>query len=301
MHRPRTSSFLETMSTADQGVSAIMKYTDDEKIGLGVLLRELDAEPMRLVNQVMPELITESVGRLFIRWSRQVDRDIAAGLAAPLPCRDLGRFEDIMARWILKTDAFLGQYQYELVEIIDWLLLAGAEHHAWLLRVDDQGRPLKLMKCGTVEALYSESQKAMRGLQPQRKSAKDLTHADERHVADLGAGYTVVELLTPDALDVESTRMRHCIGHGTYDGKLGHPGFHFYSIRDRDGQPCATVATSPRLVEDVPTVVIRQFQGPKNSAPEPHIVELFNSALDDILPNEMPSTASAPGPSVVRF
>jgi hypothetical protein len=288
------------MSTADQGVSQ-MKYTDDEKIGLKVLLRELDAEPMRMVNRTVPELISESVGRLFVKWSRQVDRDIAAGLAAPLPCRDLGRFEDVMQRWLLKTDAFLGQYQYELVEIIDWLLLAGAEHHVWLLRVDDRGRPLKLMKCGTVEALYNESQKAMRGRHSPRKTSKDLTRADERHIADIGAGYTVVELLTPDALDVESARMRHCIGHGAYDANLGHPGFHFYSIRDSAGQPCATVATSPRLVDDVPTVVVRQFQGPKNSVPEPHLVELFNSALDDILPDEMPTSAPAPARSVGRF
>lgn len=278
-----------------------MEYTDGERLGLRLLLAELDAEPMRLVNPWMPEYLEVSVGRLFIDWSRQVDRDIAAGLPGPAPSRHLPPAIQKYSRWHIRVDAFLGQYQYELVEILDWLLLAGGARHQWLENVDENNRPKKLMKCRTVQALYDESQKCMRGRQSPKKSAKDLTDADERHVVDLGAGYTVVELLTPEALDAESTRMRHCIGHGNYDAKLSHPGFYYFSIRDADGQPCVTVELAPKLVDGEFRSVVRQFQGPRNAAPEPHIVELFNNALDDILPAEMPSIAPSPARSVGRF
>ncbi|MGF0537291.1 hypothetical protein ACQQ2Q_04790 [Agrobacterium sp. ES01] len=274
-----------------------MDYTDDENIGLKVLLGELDAEPMRMVSQSMPEYLEVSVGRLFITWSRKVDRDIAAGLGAPLPCRDLGRFEDWMQRWVLKTDVFLRQYQYELVEIIDWLLLAGAARHSWLENVDERNRPRKLMKCHSVQMLYNESVKCLRGRQPRRRSSIDLTEADERHLADIGAGYAVVELLTADALDVESARMRHCIGQGNYDAKLGTPGFRFFSIRDSSGQPRATVEATPKLVSGQFVSVIRQLRGPRNMLPEPHVVELFTAALDDILTDVTPMAAQARRPS----
>ncbi len=278
-----------------------MEYSDEERIGLRLLLDELDAEPMRMVHPWMPEYLEVSVGRLFIDWSRQVDRDIAAGLPGPAPSRHMPDVIKKYSRWYIKADAFLGQYQYELVEVIDWLLLAAGARHQWLENVDEQNRPKKLMKCRTVQALYNESQKCMRGRQSQCKSAKDLNDADERQVADLGAGYTVVELQTPHALDVESTRMRHCIGHGNYDGRLGHPGFHYFSVRDAEGQPCATVELTPKLVDGEFRSVIRQFQGPRNAAPEPFLVDMFNSVLDDILPDEMPSTTSAARPSLGRF
>lgn len=277
------------------------EYTDEERNGLRLLLDELDAEPMRMVHPWMPEYLEVSVGRLFVDWSRQVDRDIAAGLTGPSPSRHMPAVIRKYSRWYVKVDAYLGQYQYELVEIVDWLLLAGGARHPWLENVDEKNRPKKLMKCRTVQALYDESQKCMRGRQSPKKSAKHLTEADERHVVDLGAGYTVVELLTPDALDVESTRMRHCIGHGNYDRKLGHPGFHFFSVRDAEGQPCATVELTPKLVDGVPTSVVRQFQGQRNAAPEPHLVEMFNAVLDDIVPDEMPTTKPAPTRSVGRF
>lgn len=278
----------------------MVDYTDDERIGIKILLNELDAEPMRMVHQVIPELISESIGRHFIKWARQIDRDVEAGADAPPPSRDMRSFDATHRRWTIFADQFLGTYQYELVEVIDWLLLAGAEHHAWLARVDDKGRPLKLMKCGTVEALYNESVKSMRGRHPQHKTKRDLSADDERFVADLGAGYSVVEMLSPAALDVESFRMRHCIGNGSYDRKLHHPGFYFFSVRDASGQPCATVELTPKLIDGQFTSVIRQFQGPRNTAPEPFLVDLFMSAVDDIMTYGVPVATSAPRPSVGR-
>ncbi|MQV12227.1 hypothetical protein GHL01_00510 [Sinorhizobium meliloti] len=278
-----------------------MDFTDDERIGQKVLLAELDAEPMRMVNPWMPEYINVSIGRLFISWSRQLDRDIAAGARPPLPSRDLGRFEDIMQKWIARADAFLGEYQYELVEVLDWLLLAGAERHPWLYNVDERNRPRKLMKCRTVDALYNESVKCMRGRQPQRKTEHDLSDTDERYVADLGLGYAVFELLSPDALDVEGSRMRHCVGNGTYDSKLGTPGYGLYSIRDAHGTPHATVELVPKFDDGEVTTVVRQFLGPRNGAPAPHLVELFHAVREDLSWHDTPAALPAPTPRVGRF
>ncbi|MGJ7040920.1 hypothetical protein J2Y63_004188 [Shinella sp. BE166] len=279
----------------------MMEYTDDERIGLKVLLRELDAEPMRMVNQIIPELISESIGRLYIKWARRIDRDVDAGADAPSPSRDMRSFDSTHRRWTILADTYLGTYQYEIVEVIDWLLLAGAEHHGWLARVDDKGRPLKLMKCGTVEGLYNESVKSMRGRHPQRTTKRDLTAADERHVADLGLGYTVVELLSPAALDVESTRMRHCVGSGSYDAKLQNPKCGLYSVRDLDGVPRATVELVSKDYDGVTSTFVRQFMGPRNEPPAQNLVELFNAAIDDILGHGVRSFPPAPRRSFGRF
>ncbi|ARQ56899.1 hypothetical protein Kim5_CH00791 [Rhizobium sp. Kim5] len=280
----------------------MMEYTDDEQIGQKVLLQELDAEPMRMINPWMPEYINVSIGRLFISWSRQLDRDIAAGAEPPLPSRDLGRFEDVMQRWITKTDAFLGTHQYELVEVLDWLLLAGAERHPWLYNVDDRNRPKKLVKCQTIEALFEESQKCMRRHpKGKRKTEIDLGIGDEQFVMELGAGYTLVQLLSPDALDVESARMKHCIGNGVYDGKLDIPGHCFFSVRDRNGQPHATVEIAPKDIDGVAQGVVRQIQGPRNTTVVPAILDLLTPALDDILCHDTPAVLPAPAPPVGRF
>lgn len=95
--------------------------------------------------------------------------------------------------------------------IVDWLTadyLAGA---AWIDRVDEKGRPLKLMKCGSIERLLYEADKAMR--KRLQSAVAALSEGDEITVATLRDGYTVVRLMTPLALDVESRRMRHCVGH----------------------------------------------------------------------------------------
>jgi hypothetical protein len=278
----------------------MIDFNDFEAIALKHLHTELDTEPMTMVHPRLPAFIECSLGRMYVAHCRQVTADVASGARPPL-LHDRGRFEDIMQASVAMMSDYIGTYHYELVEILDWLLLAGAENHPWLDNVDNNGLPKKLMKCQSVEALYNESVKCMRGRQPQRKSERDLTTDDERHVADLGAGYTVVELLSPEALDVESTRMRHCIGNGSYDRKLSHPGFYYFSIRDENGCPQATVELTPKLIDNQFTSVIRQFQGSRNTAPEPFLVEMFNTVVDDIMTYGVPVATSAPQPPVGRF
>jgi len=123
--------------------------------------------------------------------------------------------------------------------IVDWLTadyLAGA---AWIDRVDSLGRPLKLMKCGSIERLLHEAEKAMR--KRLQGAVAALGEGDEITVATLRDGYTVVRLMTPRALDVESKRMRHCVGHGAYDEPLERGTIEIYSLRDPDGRPLITM------------------------------------------------------------
>lgn len=286
----------------DWGVSAMIGFPDFEAVALKHLHAELDTAPMTMVHPRLPDIVECSMGRMFLQHCRQINRDVASGAQPPL-LHDRGRFEDVMQASVAMMSDYIGTYHYELVEILDWLLLAGAEQHPWLENVDALGRPKKLMKCQSIEALYNESVKCMRGRQPTKKSADDLTAKDERHVTDIGLGYSVVELLSPDALDVESTRMLHCVGNGSFDSKLGTPGYTLLSIRDPDQIPRATIELVSRTYEgaEVPSTFVRQFLGPKNSQPEAYLVELFNAAAESILCHEVRSSPPAPSRSAGRF
>jgi len=82
-----------------------------------------------------------------------------------------------------------------------------------------------------------------------RKNAEHEMKADEkqalikdtRFIADLGDGFTAVRLMTEGALDKESEYMRHCVGDGDYDKGVESGEIQIYSIRDKDGEPHATI------------------------------------------------------------
>lgn len=180
--------------------------------------------------------------------------------------------------------------------IVDWLtadFLAGAD---WIDRVDDRGRPLKLMKCGSVEQLLHEADKAMR-----RRLQGKVSHLgkeDESLVTELADCYTVVRLLTPAALDLESSRMQHCVGHGSYDRGVADETTEIYSLRDPAGKPHATIEVmvdrrlqlshlpefrlSDLPVDMPPTTPVRtiyQIQGKQNLRPLKEYMDLLKPWL----------------------
>ncbi len=57
----------------------------------------------------------------------------------------------------------------------------------------------------------------------------------------LSGGLSVYRLLTPEALDYEGARMGHCLGEGDYDEDLKGSIVELYSIRDKNGEPHATL------------------------------------------------------------
>lgn len=144
--------------------------------------------------------------------------------------------------------------------IVDWLDVAVRENHRWLEKVDAFGRPRKLLKSGTIEALFDEAERQLARVQQRSIHATHaLTSDDLRWVCDLDHGLRLVQLLSPAALDDEGRRMKHCIGLGAYDDSLTLPDIAFYSVRDGDEMPLGTL--------EVDGTIVRQFVGTGNGKP----------------------------------
>ncbi len=143
--------------------------------------------------------------------------------------------------------------------VADWFKSAVIENAPWLKNVDQRGRIKKLMKFGTLEQIFAEADKVMirksRGL-----GRRPLGDGHEEVVATLEDGYSIVRLLTPEALDAESHEMQHCVGHGAYDECLeGGSKTMLLSLRDRNGRAHATA--------EITDGQIIQVQGKQNTSP----------------------------------
>lgn len=137
-----------------------------------------------------------------------------------------------------------------VTHVRDWLAGSLAQGAAWLDRVDDKGRPLKLMKAGTLSVLMREADKWM-AKELSKFGRKGLDGSEEALWMDLEDGWRIVKLLTPTALDRESSRMQHCIGLGTYDHTLANERFELLSLRDPHGKPHATVLVEGGSINEV--------------------------------------------------
>lgn len=176
--------------------------------------------------------------------------------------RVLKRFDGV---W---TEAF-GRDDFR--HICDWLSAATIDKSPWLSRLDDQGRPKKLMKFSTVKGILAEADKAMLVFAQKNGNLK-LTEGDEEVWLDLENGYVLVQLLTPAALDRESSVMQHCIGGGGYDRYLQNGERRFLSLRDAYGKAHATieVKSDGRIV---------QLQGKQNAIPARRYIAAMRMAF----------------------
>jgi hypothetical protein len=159
-----------------------------------------------------------------------------------------------------KTGSALELKRAEISHIADWLKASIITDQEWLKKVDDQGRPKKLMKFSTIEQITHEADKAMLKASQSMRSVRTLA-SDETLVCELEDGFYVVQMLTPRALDRESALMQHCIGDGAYDEALIMTDDRFLSLRDPSGKPHATLQVSGRH--------LYQLQGKQNSRPLP--------------------------------
>ena len=145
-----------------------------------------------------------------------------------------------------------------LEHVRDWLAASLVTGARWLENVDDLGRPKKIMKCGSIDALHAEADKYM--LREAAKLGKAAAlEGHETVVFQAPDDWNVVRMLTAEALDRESAFMRHCIGNGGYDQMLGDKDCGLYSLRDPFGKPHVTVEVSDRRV--------LQIQGKQNRPP----------------------------------
>lgn len=129
-----------------------------------------------------------------------------------------------------------------IAHVADWLAAALINKEAWLRDVDEQGRPKKLVKLGSLERAKKEADKAM--LLAAQNGAASLYEDENGHEKTemvFDGGYRMVRLLTPQALDKESAEMGHCIGAGGYDQKVSAGSHAFYSLRDAFGKSHATL------------------------------------------------------------
>lgn len=158
--------------------------------------------------------------------------------------------------WRHKAEA----HRLDVMHVRDWLRSAVMENDEWLARVDEHGRPKKLMKFGTFREMTAEADKAMR-IAIQKLGKIEIDPAHERLHTQLSDGYAMVEMLSDDALDRESSIMQHCIGNGGYDGDLSSDNYVLLSLRDPHGKPHATLRI------DRAEGVIDELQGKQNNPP----------------------------------
>jgi len=192
------------------------------------------------------DAVTPSV----VRWN---DRDF------PIDGMLNGAFDG--ETWAIQRARYYALRNGPLIRhVVDWLDVSVREEHAWPSNLDALGRPKKIMKCGSIDSLFNEAERQLsRQRQRTVHATEPLTSDDLRWVCDLDHGLRLVQLLSPEALDDEGHRMKHCIGLGSYDRRLDDPDVGYYSVRDGDERSLATI--------EVERAVVHQFVGPENGKP----------------------------------
>lgn len=148
---------------------------------------------------------------------------------------------------------------FGLDHIVDWLKAALVNDAPWLRNVDDKGRPKKLMKFGTLDAMLREADKDMRR-RVGNALRSELPDGAEEIVATIEGGYSIVRMLTAESLDAETSEMQHCIGQGAYDDRVEDGKTLLLSLRDGNGKAHATIEVVDGLVD--------QVQGKQNKPPK---------------------------------
>lgn len=164
-----------------------------------------------------------------------------------------------------------------LNHITDWLYAAIINDEPWLKKLDDQGRPKKLMKFGSFEQILKEADKAMLKAAQKGKAIK-LDDEDEQLFMELADGYRLVRLLTPAALDRESAHMQHCIGGGAYDlDVLNRDKSCFLSLRDAMNKPHVTIELGMMHSKHLATTNYKlwQISGKQNAPPVRKYLEVL--------------------------
>ena len=123
--------------------------------------------------------------------------------------------------------------------IKDWIKGAMYNEAEWISHADPKGRPHKLMAISTLDQATVCADRAMHTLSIKFRSVAE-EEGDTNVVKELGDGYALVELLTPDALKRESGMMGHCIGDGGHDEHLEEGKRKFYSLRDSNNNAHVT-------------------------------------------------------------
>ncbi|MGO7115597.1 PcfJ domain-containing protein [Rhizobium johnstonii] len=262
------------------------KITDQElRAARLALARELDVDRHNAFN--FHELFFDSVARVYVNWwlKEDVDNGVIYDVGADVRVDgwqyggDQSQEAVLKRKWEARAMVFVVLHRDDIRHVVDWLEVSAAEMHPWTQRRDGAGHVPKLMKASTIRDLAREADKWLRQapavaaeLEPYDPSEHELPFHD------LGAGYTLVRLLTARALDQETAVLRHCVGHGAYDELVSTGRAEIYSVRAPNGTPEATV----EIRVDGDNRYLTQFRAAKNAKPERHVRDLVVGAMADL-------------------
>jgi hypothetical protein len=162
----------------------------------------------------------------------------------------------------------------DLKDAADWLEVALLHNEDWLLNVDDQGRPRKLLKFSDLDGVLKEANKAMIK-RAMHTPVINIEEGEEVLEQLLDSGWYMVRLLTPRALDNESAEMQHCVGHGTYDTRVENGQVLILSLRDPHNKPHVTIEVDTR------TNSIVQIRGKQNAKPKAEYARRVRNFIHD--------------------
>lgn len=143
--------------------------------------------------------------------------------------------------------------------IADWIFATIARSDPWLARTDNQGRPLKLIKFGSLKQALAEAQK----MTPRSIPAQTDTSADTKTVMKFPDGSRIVELLSTASLRDEGEALGHCMALGRQDAKLTQGTHAYYSLRDLYGNPHVTMEVLRGRTQNT----LIQVRGKQNALP----------------------------------
>ncbi len=130
--------------------------------------------------------------------------------------------------------------------IVDWLSCARQEHAPFLQRRDAEGVPFKIHNI-SLESAFNAANKyfgrAHSRAAPLHARIKSTTEPGVTPAMELAQGRRFVEITAPTALVAEGRRLRHCAAN--YAFRLLTGSIAFYSLRDADNRPKATISINP--------------------------------------------------------
>ncbi len=198
----------------------------------------------------------------------------------------------------LNLESVNPRIQANIEHVKDWIVSAINDNDAWVNDLDSQGRP-KRFNFATLKDAVSAADKDM-----EKKSARlrekfadsvaafeeQLTNGHIKIIKDLERGYKFVQLLTPEALDFESVKIRHCIGNGAYDARVKDKNYQYYSLRDGSNKPHATL--------EIKNNCLMQCKGKVNKPP---IADYFSFIQELIKENQWTISASPRSTGLIEY
>lgn len=174
----------------------------------------------------------------------------------------------------------------KISHIRDWILGSIVQGASWIEHQDEDGRPLKLKKIGSVAQAMKEADKAID--RQNQMYAQDgmqsvsfqyeLDHDDVAIVQEFNDGYCWVKILTFVAAAREAFFMQHCVGNGAYehyfDEGISNLTTSIYSLRDASNKPHVTMQVDDKSLK------VRQCVGKQNKPPLSKYAERIISFIE---------------------